>query len=88
MAWYTQADHASIFGVYHVPAHQCYITHGELDVTRVSYTGQVIWARSGKDIFTNGFARYDDYVEVIDWNNEKYRIDLRTEHQELVRNDS
>ena len=38
----------------------------------------------GKDIFSESFALYDDHAEVVDFNQEKYRIDLVTGHSSLV----
>jgi hypothetical protein len=58
--------------------HSCYISHGELEIARVSYGGEVVWSASGNDIFTNGFSLHDDHIEVADFNDEKYRIEIET----------
>ena len=78
LKWFTEVDSATCFGVYHSEKHRCFITHGELEVARISYTGQIEWQCGGADIFTNGFRLFDDCVEVVDWNNDLYRVDLRT----------
>ncbi|MEP6988826.1 MAG: hypothetical protein ABI970_24710, partial [Chloroflexota bacterium] len=71
-------------GVYHLPQLESYLTHGELDIARVSYDGEIIWSSSGKDIFSNGFTLYDTFVEAIDFNNEKYHIDLSTGQSHII----
>jgi hypothetical protein len=38
----------------------------------------------GKDIFSEGFTLHDDHVEVVDFNQEKYRIDLSTGSSTIV----
>lgn len=78
LLWHAEADTATCFGIHHAAKHRCYISHGELEVARIGYDGELIWSVSGGDIFTNGFTLYEDHVEVIDWNGEKYRIDVAT----------
>lgn len=84
LLWHTQVDMATCFGVYHLLRYESYLSHGELEIARVSYDGKIIWSSGGKDIFTNGFALHDEYVEVVDFNNEKYRIDLLTGNSTLL----
>jgi len=83
LEWHTQTDWATCFGVYHSLKHKCFISYGELEIARVSYSGEIIWQASGKDIFTNGFVLHDDYIETIDFNDEQYRIDVETGRCEL-----
>jgi hypothetical protein len=49
-----------------------------LEVAGVSYGGGILWRFSGADIFTNGFELSHHHVDVIDWNDNRYRIDLAT----------
>jgi hypothetical protein len=70
--WKTQSDFATCFGIYHSEKHHCYISHGELEVARVSYTGEIDWSQSGADIFTNGFLVTDDIIKAIDFCNDEY----------------
>ncbi|MCA1623104.1 MAG: hypothetical protein LC768_04715 [Acidobacteria bacterium] len=37
--WRTKSDWATCFGVYHSSKHKCYISHGECDIARLSYSG-------------------------------------------------
>lgn len=76
--WKTCTDTATCFGVYHSIKNRCYISHGELDVTRVSYAGVIEWSNSGADIFTNGFTVTDNQVKVVDWNEDVYVWDIQT----------
>ena len=84
LVWQVEVDTASCFGVYHLPQYESYISHGELDIARVSYDGEILWSSSGKDIFTNDFALYEDYIELVDFNNEKYHVELSTGHSDIV----
>ncbi|MDQ3713912.1 MAG: hypothetical protein M3388_17070 [Acidobacteriota bacterium] len=76
--WRKKTDWATCFGIYHSPKHECYISHGELDILRLTYSGEVVWQASGKDIFTGDFFLREDFIEVVDFNNERYRIDIKT----------
>jgi hypothetical protein len=84
LLWQTEVDMAACFGVYHLPPYESYLSHGELEIARVSYRGEILWSSGGKDIFTNGLTLYDNHVNVLDFNNEKYRIDLLTGHSRIV----
>lgn len=83
--WSVAVDDATCFGVYYSAKHDCYVSHGELAVARVALDGTIVWSAGGKDIFTEGFTLRDDDVEVVDFNHEKYRIDLATGRCSLVR---
>jgi hypothetical protein len=74
--WNITADTATCFGVYALPNEQAVIVHGECEITKVAFDGTVLWRAHGKDIFTGNFAVFADRIEVADFNNEKYRVDL------------
>lgn len=78
LRWKTRADEITCFGVYHSPSNDCFISHGELEVARISYQGKIEWSNGGADIFTNGFALKKHCVEVVDWNDDVYLWDIRT----------
>jgi len=78
LKWATNVDTATCFGVYYCLEHDCLLSHGELEVARVSLSGEIVWSASGKDIFSEGFQIVGDSVEVIDFNHEVYRIDIAT----------
>ena len=76
LMWHQTVDFATCFGVYYLPESDCLISHGEVDISRVTLNGNVIWSASGKDIFTEGFEIKGKKIEVIDFNHEKYLIDI------------
>ena len=84
LRWATKVDTATCFGVYHSPQHDCLLSHGELEVARVSLGGKIVWGASGKDIFSESFQIIGDHIEAIDFNHEVYRIDIATGRSELI----
>jgi hypothetical protein len=40
------------------------------------YSGEMVWQTSGKDIFTGSFSLHEDFIAVVDFNDERYRIDI------------
>ena len=78
LLWSTKTDTATCFGVYRADNHHCLISHGELEIARVSYDGQLAWQTGGADIFTNGITIHDNWVHVVDFNDMEYMIDIET----------
>lgn len=76
--WKVMTDQVTCFGVYHAPEHRCLVSHGELEITAVTYEGAIIWSNSGADIFSNGFSTSRDRVIAIDWNEDRYVWDITT----------
>jgi hypothetical protein len=58
--------------------HHCLISHGELEISRVSLAGEVAWSFAGADIFSEGFALQPDSIEAVDFNRTVYRMDIVT----------
>jgi hypothetical protein len=75
--WATKVDFATCFGVHHDPARGALISHGEMEIARLSRDGRIIWRSSGKDIFS-GFSLQHDHIEAIDFNGRKYRLAYET----------
>jgi hypothetical protein len=84
LEWKAKVDMATCFGVYYSARHHCFISHGELEISRVEHDGRVLWKAGGKDIFTNGFELHENHVEVVDWNNERYHVDIETGESRLT----
>ena len=82
--WHVKIDDATCFGVFFSPDGQGLLIHGELLITKITFAGDVLWTSGGKDIFTEGFAIYDSYIEAVDFNHEKYRISIDNGASELV----
>jgi hypothetical protein len=82
--WHTRTDTATCFGVYDAPGYASIISHGELEIARLSYSGQLLWSGSGRDIFSEGFELHEQHAEVIDFYGTRYRFDLETGHSQMV----
>ena len=84
LTWATEVDTATCFGVYYSPQHDCLLSHGELQVARVSLSGDIVWSAGGKDIFSESFQIIGDDIEVVDFYHNVYRIDIATGRCKLI----
>lgn len=84
LLWHTRADTATCFGVYDAPAYASIISHGELEIARLSYSGELLWSGSGRDIFSEGFELHEHHVEAIDFDGTRYSFELETGHSQIV----
>jgi hypothetical protein len=78
LIWATRVDTATCFGVYWDSGRAALISHGELEVSRLSLRGHLLWQSSGADIFSNGFRLLPEYIEVVDFNQTIYCLDYVT----------
>jgi hypothetical protein len=78
LKWCKKVDFATCFGVYWIESENCLITWGEVDVCRLTATGEIVWTTSGADKFTEGFKIKKDHIELADFNNDKYKVDIQT----------
>jgi hypothetical protein len=78
LLWHRRVDTATCFGVYYSAKHHCLISHGELEIARLSLSGEVAWSSGGADIFSEGFELHPDYIEAVDFNRMVYRMDIAT----------
>jgi hypothetical protein len=76
--WSRRVDLATCFGIYWDSLHEALISHGELQISRLSLAGDEIWSAGGADIFWEGFRCLLDGIEVIDFNRSVYLFDYRT----------
>ena len=76
--WSRRVDLATCFGVYWDRPHEALISHGELQISRLSLKGDEIWNAGGADIFSEGFKCLGNGIEVIDFNGSVYLFDYRT----------
>jgi hypothetical protein len=76
LAWHVAVDWVTCFGVHYSPEHDCLISHGEIEIARLTLAGEVQWRVSGKDIFTGDLSLFADFLEVEDFNQERYRLEL------------
>lgn len=84
LLWHTRADTATCFAIHDAPGHASIISHGESEIARLSYSGQLLWSGSGRDIFSKGFELHEHYAEAIDFNGTRYRFDLETGRSQIV----
>lgn len=78
LAWRLKCDTAACLGICLLPGQGGVIVHGECEISRLDLSGEIAWQASGKDIFTEGFELFSTHIEAIDFNGEKYKIDLIT----------
>lgn len=79
LEWKTKADYATCFGVHYLA--EDYIVHGELEISRIDKEGNIVWSKSGQDIWTtaesiDNFEVYDDYILATDWEHNRYKFDF------------
>jgi outer membrane protein assembly factor BamB len=83
LLWKTKADDATCFEIFKYKSD--YIIHGELQISRLSHNGELVWQQSGADIFTtidsNGdFLITDNYILATDWEKRIYKFDFDGNH--------
>ncbi|MBB3239723.1 hypothetical protein FHW68_001214 [Pseudomonas sp. Tn43] len=78
LLWSVRVDTATCFGIHYENQQQALLSHGELEITRLSMDGVIIWQASGADIFSEGFCLLPDYIEAVDFNKSVYRFDYVT----------
>lgn len=78
LEWSTQVDMATCFGIHWELSRGALISHGELEISRLSPEGALIWQASGADVFSEGFRLLPDYVEAVDFNRTVNRLDYAT----------
>jgi hypothetical protein len=78
LLWHSRVDTATCFGVCDAPNYSSFVSHGELEIARVTYKGEIVWARAGRDIFSGDFAIGAHHAEAVDFNEVRYRFDLKT----------
>ncbi len=72
--WSIEVDSATCFGIYFYEPRSAFISHGELEIARLSEDGAILWRESGADIFSEGFALLPDCVEAVDFEKRIYRF--------------
>lgn len=66
--WTLRTDEVTCFGVHYGDESGALVSHGELDISRFTESGQVVWSKSGDDAFTGAVTLRGDHVEAIDFN--------------------
>jgi hypothetical protein len=84
LLWQTRADTATCFGIYDAPDYASIISHGELEIARLSYAGELLWTASGRDVFSERFRLHQHHAEAIDFYGTRYRFELGTGQSRIV----
>jgi len=84
LRWKTKADDASCFGIFQYK--NDYILHGELAISKLDNTGNILWQFLSDDIFTttsgkDNFKIEDNYIHVTNWNNILFKLNAETGQQ-------
>lgn len=84
LEWQTEVDEATCFGVYKLPNHEGLVSHGELQIARLTHSGEILWRTSGGDIFTGDFTVNERYIEAFDFYGARYLINLEDGSSEIT----
>jgi hypothetical protein len=60
--WALRIDSATCFGVHFHERTSSLISHGELEITRFTESGEFVWQSSGRDIFTGSLVLGEESV--------------------------
>ena len=82
--WHTQVDPATCFGLYDAPRYASLVSHGELEITRLDYSGRLLWSSGGRDIFSEEFALHEHHAAATDFEGTRYRFELETGRSRIV----
>ncbi len=74
MIWSAKVDIATCFGIYFDEVSCALISHGEMEIARLSADGGIVWRAAGADVFSERFALHSQFIEVIDFNGKTYRF--------------
>jgi len=85
LIWNRTIDSATGFQLYLSPDGEGLLIHGELDISKVTFDGKVIWSTSGRDIFSEEFSVYETHIEATDFNGEKYHINISDGANSLIK---
>ena len=77
LLWQTKADEITCFEIFKYK--NSYIVHGELEISKLDNKGQIIWRKSGADIFVtptikNQLQLTENYILASDWDNKVYKF--------------
>ncbi len=71
--WHVEADPSAVIGVHAIPGVDTdVIVHGELELLRISMTGEIKWRTGGKDIFTGELHFIGDSIEISDFEEDRF----------------
>ncbi|MDP9080536.1 MAG: hypothetical protein M3O71_24185 [Bacteroidota bacterium] len=76
--WLIEIDVATCFGIYEFE--NDFVIHGEMEISRITEEGKIVWQFSGRDIFVNihgerEFEIIGDQIKLVDFLNNNYFLD-------------
>jgi hypothetical protein len=83
--WVREVDDATCFGVHVCPDRLSLISHGEMEISRLTFAGDILWRSGGPDIFTGNLSFVTSAVLVEDFNGDTLSFDLKTGHSVVKR---
>jgi len=77
LRWVKEVDEITCFQIFKTS--ESYLVHGELNITRIDFNGDVIWSFSGEDIFVSAEGKNEveltaNGIEITDWNGKNYLL--------------
>lgn len=75
LRWNVRADEATVFGLHATPDREALIVHGELQVSRLTSDGDIVWSAGGADIFTGELRVEGDRISVHDFEGQEYHFE-------------
>lgn len=77
--WMKQVDDATCFRIFSTD--KGIFVHGEMLASKIDEAGNIIWSKGFADILVtpdgkDEFIIKDDFIEIEDWNNTKYKLDF------------
>ena len=75
LEWYQEVDFGISYAIYLSPDQLGVISHGELEITKIDFEGEILWRAFGRDIFSGELTIFSDRIEVFDFYDDKYEID-------------
>lgn len=75
--WHQRPGHEfTCFELFFSPDKKGILVHGELQISKITFDGDLVWSASGKDIFTGDFLVKQNHIIVSDFNDEIYHINI------------
>lgn len=75
LQWSLKTDDATCFGIYYQEQRQAFISHGEIEISRISVDGKILWSSSGADIFSERVSLLSNFIHAVDFSGRSYRFD-------------
>ena len=77
--WLKEVDSATCFSIFNTK--NGIFIHGEMEVSKIDKSGNIIWSQGFADILVTldgkeSFILHDDFIEIEDWNHDKYKLDF------------